>query len=295
MKTIKILFVTLLAVAMTACVEDKVYEGPNTIDAVSISPEAPTSFDDVVVTAKVSGLLKVTKAVLSYSVNDDFVDEIEMAGDKEGEIFTATIPAQEDGDKVSYSVTITNEAGYTTTSEKDYTVGDKPSDFTKLVINEVCGAGGDSDKYLELYNYGDDPIKLKGVVIRKDEADNVWTGEDGEVIMGHGYFVIAGAKNALGEGGSGPNPRPMTKGLSPKKNVIMEIYDPNGNFVTKFQRGDAGEEGWGNGSAYNGLPYTENKQTWSRCPDGTGLFMIAPGSKGTKNPNAGEEDLTVVQ
>jgi hypothetical protein len=75
----------------------------------------------------------------------------------------------------------------------------------------------------------------------------------------------------------------------------MEVYDPNGNLVTKFQRGDAGEEGWGNGSSYNGLPYTENKLTWSRCPNGTGKFMVAPGSKGTKNPDAGEEDLTVVQ
>lgn len=293
MKTIKILFVAFLAVAMTACVEDKVYEGPNTIDAVSISPEAPTSFDDVVVTAKVSGLLKVTKAVLSYSVNDDFVDEIEMAGDKEGEIFTATIPAQPDGTNVKYVVTITNEAGHTTTSEKDYTVGDKPSDFTKLVINEVYGAGGDGDKYLELYNNGDDPIKLQDVVIRKDEADDVWVGESGEIIMGHGYFVIAGAKKVSGEGGSGPNPRPMTKGLSAKKNVLMEIYDPNGNFITKFQRGEKGEAGWGE-TTFS----FENKDTWSRCPDGSGRFVIAPGSKGTpnpKDPEGLEEDPTVIQ
>ena len=293
MKTIKLAFALIIAaLAMTACVEDKVYEGPNTIEAVSISPDAPTSFDDVVVTAKVSGLLSVTKAVLEYTIDGNNT-VVEMAGD--GKTYTATIPAQEDGTKVKYVVIITNEAGYTTTVEKDYTVGDKPSDFTKLVINEVCGAGGDGDKYLELYNNGDDPIKLKGVVIKKDEADEVWIGEDGEVIMGHGYFVIAGAKGALGEGGSGPNPRPMTKGLSAKKNVIMEIYDPNGNFTTKFQRGDESEDGWGNGKNYNGIPYTENKQTWSRCPDGSGRFMIAPGSKGTKNPDSGEEDLTVVQ
>ena len=80
MKTIKLLFVALLAVAMTACGEDKVYEGPNTIEAVSINPDAPTSFDDVVVTAKVSGLLDVTKAVLRYSVNDNFIEELDMDG-----------------------------------------------------------------------------------------------------------------------------------------------------------------------------------------------------------------------
>lgn len=287
MKTIKLAFALIIAtLAMTACVEDKVYEGPNTIEAVSINPDAPTSFDDVVVTAKVSGLLKVTKAILRYSVNDDFVDEIEMAGN--GNTYIATIPAQEDGDKVNYSVIITNEAGYTSTVEKDYTVGDKPSDYTKLVINEVYGAGADGEKYLELYNNGNDPIKLQGVVIRKDEADDVWVGEAGEIIMGHGYFCIVGAKNELGEGGSGPNPHPMTKGLSAKKSVLIQVFDPNSTLVTKFERGEK-QDGWGNQS----LP--ENKQTWSRCPNGTGKFMIADKTLGAQNPNTGEEDETVVQ
>ena len=99
MKTIKLAFALIIAaLAMTACVEDKVYEGPNTIEAVSIAPDAPTSYVDVVVTAKVSGLLKVTKAVMSYSVDGDFVEEVDMVGD--GKTFTATIPAQEDGTKV---------------------------------------------------------------------------------------------------------------------------------------------------------------------------------------------------
>ena len=285
MKTIKLALMLLIALAMTACVEDKVYEGPNTIEAVSINPDAPTSFDDVVVTAKVSGLLSVTKAVLEYTIEGNNTT-VEMAGD--GKTYTATIPAQPDGTKVSYVVIITNEAGYTSTVEKDYTVGDKPSDYTKLVINEVYGAGADNEKYLELYNNGDDPIKLQGVVIRKDEADDVWVGEAGEVIMGHGYFCIVGAKNTLGEGGSGPNPRPMTKGLSAKKSVLFQVYDPNSTLITKFERGEK-LDGWGNQSL------SENKQTWSRCPNGTGKFMIADKTLGAKNPDTGTEDATVVQ
>lgn len=285
MKTIKLLFALFLAVAMTACVEDKVYEGPTNIDAVSIAPEAPTSFDDIVVTAKVSGLQSVTKAVLQYTINGN-ITEKDMAGD--GKTYTATIPAQPDGTKINYVVIITNEAGFTSTKEAEITVGDKPSDFTKLVINEVYGAGADGEKYLELYNNGDDPIKLKDVVIRKDEADDVWVGEAGEVIMGHDYFCIVGAKNTPGEGGSGPNPRPMTKGLSSKKSVFFQVLDPNGNLVTKFERGEK-LDGWGNQSL------ADNKETWSRCPDGTGKFMIAPKSLGSKNPDTGTEDPTVVQ
>ena len=110
----------------------------------------------------------------------------------------------------------------------------------------------------------------------------------GEVIMGHGYFCIVGAKDTPGEGGSGPNPRPMTKGLSAKKSVLFQVYDPNSTLVTKFERGEK-LDGWGNQSL------TENKQTWSRCPNGTGKFMIADKTLGTKNPDTGAEDPTVVQ
>ena len=284
MKTIKLAFALIIAaLAMTACVEDKVYEGPNTIEAVSIAPEAPTSFDDVVVTAKVSGLLSVKKAVLEYTI-DGKNTVVEMAGD--GKTYTATIPAQPDGTKVKYVVIITNEAGYTSTAEREYTVGDKPSDYTKLVINELYGAGEDGEKYIELFNNGDDPIKLDGVTIKKDEAVT-WTGVKDEVVMGHSYFLIVGASNVAGEGGSGPNPRPMIKGLSAKKTLLIELFNPKGELINKFQRGEKGD-GWG-------ATISKNDLTWSRCPNGTGKFMIADKTFGSKNPDTGTEDLTVVQ
>ncbi len=278
MKTIKLLFALFLAVAMTACVEDKVYEGPNSIDGVTIVPEAPTSFDDIVVTATVSGLQSVKSATLVYVI-DGQVTQVPMSGN--GSTYTATIPAQPDGTKITYNVVIENEAGYTTVS-KDFevTVGDKPSDYTKLVLNELFGAAdSDEGKYIELYNNGDDPIKLKDVVIRKDESD-AWTGLADEVIMPHSYFTIVGAK--------GTTPRGISSGFSAKKSVLIELVAPNGTVVDKFQRGEKAD-GWGNQSLSN------NKKTWSRCPDGTGKFMIADGTLGAKNPDTGEEDPTVVQ
>ena len=57
MKKIQLALMLMAAMLLaTSCVEDKVYEGPSKIEAVSMMPEAPTSFDDVVVTATVSGL-----------------------------------------------------------------------------------------------------------------------------------------------------------------------------------------------------------------------------------------------
>ena len=279
MKKIQLAFMLLAVVLLASCVKDNVYEGPSKIEAVTMSPEAPTSFDDIVVTVTVSGLQAVKTATLNYKAGTTS-GSLPMAGN--GNTYTATIPAQPDGTKVTYTVTIENEAGYTTVSpEKEFTVGDKPSDFTKLVLNELYGAAdNDADKFIELYNNGDDPIKLKDVVIKKDEEET-WKGLEGEVIMGHSFFTIVGAK--------GTTPRGFSSGFSSKKSVLVEIYDPNNNLVDKFQRGEK-EDAWGNQSL------AKVSGSWSRCPNGTGKFMITDTpTLGAKNPDTGTEDPTVVQ
>lgn len=279
MKKIQFAFMLLAVVLLASCVKDNVYEGPSKIEAVTMSPEAPTSFDDIVVTVTVSGLQAVKTATLNYKAGTTS-GSLPMAGN--GNTFTATIPAQPDGTKVTYTVTVENEAGYTTVSpEKEFTVGDKPSDFTKLVLNELYGAAdNDADKFIELYNNGDDPIKLKDVVIKKDEEET-WKGLAGEVIMGHSFFTIVGAK--------GTTPRGFSSGFSSKKSVLVEIYDPNNNLVDRFQRGEK-EDAWGNQSL------AKVSGSWSRCPNGTGKFMITDTpTLGAKNPDTGTEDPTVVQ
>ena len=279
MKKIQLAFMLLAVVLLASCVKDNVYEGPSKIEAVTMSPEAPTSFDDIVVTVTVSGLQAVKTATLNYKAGTTS-GSLPMAGN--GNTYAATIPAQPDGTKVTYTVTIENEAGYTTVSpEKEFTVGDKPSDFTKLVLNELYGAAdNDADKFIELYNNGDDPIKLKDVVIKKDEEET-WKGLEGEVIMGHSFFTIVGAK--------GTTPRGFSSGFSSKKSVLVEIYDPNNNLVDRFQRGEK-EDAWGNQSL------AKVSGSWSRCPNGTGKFMITDTpTLGTMNPDTGTEDPTVVQ
>ena len=280
MKKIQLALMLMAAMLLaTSCVEDKVYEGPSKIEAVSMLPEAPTSFDDVVVTATVSGLQAVKTATLNYKAGST-AGNLPMSGN--GNTWSATSPAQPDGTKVTYTVTFVNEAGYTTVSpEKEYTVGDKPSDFSKLVLNELyAAADADSEKFIELYNNGDDPIKLKDVIIKKDENE-VWKGLAGEVIMGHSYFTIVGAK--------GTTERGISSGFSNKKSVLIELYDPNNNLVDKFQRGEK-EDAWGNQSL------AKVTGSWSRCPNGTGKYMITDVTTlGAKNPESGTEDPTVVQ
>ena len=135
--------------AFTACVKDEMYKGPSTIEKVVFTPEAPTSISPVTVTATVTGLQKVTSAKLGFNGTS-----VDMTGS--GDSFSATIPAQPDGTNVEFTVTVTNEAGFTTTSDKfSYKVGDPATDWSKLKLNEVYGAGADEEKFFELYNAGD--------------------------------------------------------------------------------------------------------------------------------------------
>ena len=249
----KIFFIaaaTLLA--FTGCLKDEIYKGPSTIEKVVFTPEAPTSISDVTVTATVSGLQKVTKATLKYNGID-----VAMSGS--GTTYSGTIPAMADGTEVSFTVTVVNDADFTTVSDKyTYTVGDPATDWSKVKLNEVYGAGADEEKFFELWNGSDYPVKLTGVTISKDES-TCWTGIDGEVIPAHGFFAIVGAKGTTARG--------FSSGFSAKKSVIVELFDSKGNKIDTFQRGDKDDAGnWG-------VSITNYAGSWSRVPDGTGKWM----------------------
>ncbi|MBO5580973.1 MAG: lamin tail domain-containing protein [Bacteroidales bacterium] len=272
----KIFFFAAAAVlALTGCVKDEMYKGPSSIDKVVFTPEAPTSISDVTVTATVSGLQKVTEASLKYNGTS-----VPMSGS--GSSFSATIPAQPDGTNVEFTVTVKNEAGFETVSDKfSYKVGDPATDWSKLKLNEVYGAGADEEKFFELYNAGDYPIKLTGVTISKDES-TCWTGIDGEVVPAKGFFAIIGAK--------GTTDRGFSSGFSAKKSVLVELFDNKGNKIDQFQRGEKMDTGeWG-------ASLSNNKGSWSRIPDGTGKWMITESfTPGAANSTAGTDDPDVKQ
>jgi len=262
----------------TGCVKDEVYTGPSAIEKVVFSPEAPTSFDDVVVTATITGLQAVKTATVTYNGT-----AVSMTGS--GTTYTATIPAQADGTEVVFTVTVVNAANYTTVSDKfSYKVGDPATDWSKLKLNELYGsAAADDGKFIELYNDSDNPIKLSGVTINKDEA-LTWTGIDGEVIPAKGVFAIVGAK--------GSTERGFSSGFSAKKTVLVELFDPSGNKIDTFQRGTPSEGmAWGDEK----LTAIAEGTSWSRIPDGTGAWKLADATVGAKNATTGTDDKTVVQ
>ncbi len=266
------------ALLFAACVEDKVYEGPSTIVAVTPDITAPTSENSVTITAEFSGLQAIQSATLTYNANGTKAD-VQMTGS--GNIWKGVIPPQPDKTTVKYFVTVVNEANYSTTSkELEYVVGDPPIEYDKLRLNELFGAADtDAGKFIEIYNGSDNPIKLKDVLLRKDGKDT-WTGIEGEVIPAHGVWAVVGAK--------GTTERGFSSGFSAKKSVLVELMDPNGNLLDKFQRGEEAD-GWGNQSL------TNVKGSWSRIPDGTGKWKITDPTVGALNATTGEDDPTVVQ
>lgn len=261
---------------LTGCVKDEVYKGPTSIDKVAFDPAAPTSVTPVTVTVTVSGIQAVTTATLKFG-NEAQV----MTPDNSGKMFKGTIPAMPDGTEVSFTITIVNEANFTTVSDPyTYKVGDPATDWTKLKLNEVYGAGADDEKFFELYNASDFTIKLTGVTINKDEG-LTWTGIDGEEVPAHGFFAIVGGK--------GTTPRGFSSGFSAKKSVILELFAPDGTKVDTFQRGDKDDSGaWG-------AKLPEITDSWQRIPDGTGNWAIASPTCGEANAASGTDDPDVKQ
>ena len=150
-------------------------------------------------------------------------------------------------------------------------------DYSKLVLNELYGAGEDNEKFFELYNPGSKEVSLKGYTINKDEAV-CWTGSDDLKIAAKGFYLILGAKGTTETG--------FSSGFSSKKTVIVELFDAEGKKIDTFQRGDKGS-GWGE-------TVDNNKGSWSRIPDGTGKFMITPtvtGGKANDATDAKEDEL----
>lgn len=276
MKKIMLVLAAALFTFTGCMVKDEVYKGPTSIDKVVFDPAAPTSITPVTVTATTSGLQKVTTATLYYGNA-----ALPMTPDNSGKQFKATIPAMPDGTEVTFNIKIVNEADFETVSDNySYKVGDPATDWTKLKLNEVYGAGTDDEKFFELYNGSDFTIKLTGVTINKDEA-LTWTGIAGEEVPAKGVFAIVGGK--------GTTERGFSSGFSAKKSVIVELFAPDGTKLDTFQRGDKDDSGaWGG-------KLSEVKDSWQRIPDGTGAWKIAAPTCGELNAADGTEDPDVKQ
>ena len=103
-------------------------------------------------------------------------------------------------------------------------------DYSTIVLNELNG----NQKFIELYNSGETDIDLSGCYIQKDEENN-WIA-DGITLKAGEYLLLWGEDVvAAGEAHEGYNPKLVfSSGLSSKKDIKIELFNPNGESISKF-------------------------------------------------------------
>ena len=169
-----------LIVMMASCVKDKQYAGIN-ISNVSYNPTAVTEYSDVTVSATITCFKDFT-AKLVYTIDDE---NTEMAMTAVEDVYTAVIPAQPDGTKVSFFVQAMNGEFTAVSPAMEYEVGAVAVDYSVLRLNELNG----NDKFIEIYNTGAEAINMNGVYINKDDAQN-WVGDNTVTVEPGAYLVL---------------------------------------------------------------------------------------------------------
>ncbi len=156
--------------------------------------------------------------------------------------------------------------------------GGNVTKVTGVVFNEVDG----NNKCIELYNTTDKEVSLEGVYIVKYDSSKeggkstTWEGAAVMKIAPKGYVLLESSDLADPEEKGDPDYKYESKnhvfkgGLSPKKNVKLELYSATGDLLDEFVRGIEGA-GW---NQVKGYPENETC-SFSRVPDGTGEFVYA--------------------
>lgn len=225
MKKIMIVALALL-MGLASCVKDKQYPGIN-ISNVSYAPTAVQATDDVTVTATITSFKDFT-AKLVYSTDEaNKAEELGMVAG-ENNLYTAVIPAQPDGTKVSFYVQAMNGEVTAVSPAMEYEVGAVAIDYSKLRLNELNG----NDKFIEIYNAGADAINLNGVYIEKDGAQN-WIG-DNTVKIEAGAYLVLYSEDVVADHPEIPESLIFHSGLSAKKNVRIQLFTPAGVSIDDF-------------------------------------------------------------
>ena len=270
----KIMFVALaLLVGLASCVKDKQYPGIN-IANVSYAPTAVQATDDVTVTATITSFKDFT-AKLVYSTDEaNKAEELGMVAG-ENNLYTAVIPAQPDGTKVSFYVQAMNGEVTAASPVMEYVVGAVAIDYSVLRLNELNG----NDKFIEIYNAGADAINLNGVYIEKDGAQN-WIG-DNTVKIDAGAYLVLYSEDVVADHPDVPESLIFHSGLSAKKNVRIQLFTPAGASIDDFNLTAIELNGEAYGYASNQAP-----ASYSRNADGNWYYADAtPGAVNVDGAN----------
>ena len=267
----KIMFVALaLLVGLASCVKDKQYPGIN-ISNVSYTPTAVTEYSDVTVTATITSFKDFT-AKLVYTIGDE---NKELGMTAAEDLYTAVIPAQPDGTKVTFHIEAMNGEATAVSPDMEYEVGAVAIDYSVLRLNELNG----NDKFIEIYNGGAEAVNLNGVYIEKDGTQN-WVG-DKTVTVEPGAYLLLYSEDVVADHEDYPESLIFHSGLSAKKNVRIQLFTPAGENIDDFNLVNIEL----NGEAY-GYGGNQAPASYSRNADGNWYYADAtPGAANVDGEN----------
>lgn len=103
-------------------------------------------------------------------------------------------------------------------------------DYALLILNELNG----NDKFIELYNANPVAISLEGVYIEKDGGQN-WIGDNTVTLEAGAYLVLYSNKEEIvALHPDHPENLFFDGGLSEKKPVRIQVFDPSGTSIGDF-------------------------------------------------------------
>lgn len=226
----KVLFAALaLMVCFASCVKDNQYPGVN-ITNVSYSPTAVTESTPVTVKAVITCFNQFT-ATLYYkdaALQTTEMTAVEMIPANEKDTYAAIIPAMADGTTVTFYVKAISGKFEAISPAMEYTVGAVQIDYSVLRLNELNG----NDKFIEIYNAGNETIDLKGCYIEKDNTQN-WIDNIG-ITLAAGEYLLLYSKDVVNDHPEIPANQIFDSGLSAKKNVRIQLFTPAGISIDDF-------------------------------------------------------------
>ncbi len=182
-------------------------DNPPTVRNVQRSPQAPTSSDDVLVTATVYDDNSLSSVLLKYDAGSGYVsttmydDGAHGDGNANDSVFAGTIPAQANHSWIKYYVEATDNASQVTKSNTDsFYVDDNPAQPGDIVINEIMyNSAGDDTEYVEIYNNTDRLIDLSNWIFKDNDNNHAFVFPQGTSLASHAYLVICQDTNKVKE------------------------------------------------------------------------------------------------
>ena len=155
----------------------------------------------------------------------------------------------------------------TTEIEDDPAIPVDPEAFVSLILNEICG----EQKYVEIYNKGNEEISLYGIKLERNEGSSKYTFITTDVIPAGAYRLILfnGYETTLEENEAYVG-WTVDSGISDQQTLSVQLITTDGSIINSFQRG---VEPWGTTGAQR-----ERAFSYSRQDDGTwGYAEYTPG------------------